>query len=177
MGHGSLVDETKPDSPAIPMPPDPRLLPALGSAVIPAPNMPTSSDILPAVHTIPVPDQSWPQHDSDEKTPPSGNLDREPTVLPETIARNASGCHGHGPSYQWLTGELHYLYVRGLWQLFYADTDDNDRFAGSVILSTTEPMSGFRDGETVRVKGAMLDQPEPTYRVFSIRHLPQTTNP
>lgn len=146
--HAGPTDETKPVSSQAPISPDPGILPALDGVVIPVPQVPTNPDILPAVHTIPVPD----------------------------IDHNTGGCHCHGPGYQWLTGELHYLYVRNVWQLHYAESDDDCRFTGSVILSTTKPMSGFHDGEMVRVEGAMLDRGEPTYQAISIRGLPQTAN-
>jgi hypothetical protein len=84
-----------------------------------------------------------------------------------------SAGHIHNPDYTTLFGELHHDARQGVWRLRYAPLGEEDRYGGSVTLdSSNRMMLGFKDGQRVRVQGALAD-PEshdlhPTYRVRDI---------
>lgn len=71
--------------------------------------------------------------------------------------------------YRWLVGELQYVHVRDAWRLRYAAPDEEDRHGGSVTLVETGSMTGYRNGQIVRVEGELVDpdaaDPSPAYRV------------
>ncbi len=100
---------------------------------------------------------------------------KEGPVQPRTLGDlMAPPRFGHAPDYSWLTGELHYLHVRNIWQVRYAPVDEEDRYGGSLTLAGGGPMTGFRSGQTVRVEG-QLDpdsrEASPLYRVRSLQLL------
>jgi hypothetical protein len=101
-------------------------------------------------------------------------------VVTETIARTnplpappplAAGRAGldHAPDYRWLVGRLHYVHVRDVWRIRYASPEDDDRYGGVMTLIEPAPMTGFRNGQLVRVEGHVLDPdspgPSPAYVV------------
>jgi hypothetical protein len=79
----------------------------------------------------------------------------------------------HAPDYSWLIGELHFSPQKQQWRLRYASIDNEDRYGGSVTLDAAHVMSGFQDGQLVRVEGKLLDQdskePSPGFRVKDIQ--------
>jgi hypothetical protein len=84
-------------------------------------------------------------------------------------------CLGHAEDYRWLTGEIRYYYVRNVWCLQYASADEDDEQGGCVTLVNAGPMTGFHNGQCVRVEGRLLDpcsrEPNPAYEMHSIRPL------
>jgi hypothetical protein len=79
----------------------------------------------------------------------------------------------HAPDYAWLVGELRYVTLDKAWVLRYLSAEDEDRYGGSVTLLTPRPLTGYRDGQLVRVEGELVDPaapgPRPTYRVHDIQ--------
>ena len=80
---------------------------------------------------------------------------------------------GHAPDYSWLVGSLDYIKSRQAWCLRYASVDEDDRYGGTVTLVDPGPMTGYRSGQLVRVKGEMVDRPVPGYRVRALTPLQQ----
>ncbi len=85
----------------------------------------------------------------------------------------ANPAFGHAPDYSWLVGELQFLHVRNVWKVRYASLEDEDRYGGSVTLVDAGTMTGFKDGQLVRVEGQMVNPDArgacPPYRVRSIQ--------
>ena len=58
------------------------------------------------------------------------------------------------------------------WVLRYASVEEEDRFGGSVTLVAREPITGFKNGQLVRVVGKPVDGQtrltRPAYQVKSI---------
>jgi len=97
----------------------------------------------------------------------------------ETIKRRtfnditATSAFNHSSDYGSLTGELQYVHVRKTWCVRYASSDEEDRYGGKVTLIETGPMTGYSDGQIVRVEGQLSNadshEPAPTFRVRSIQ--------
>jgi hypothetical protein len=88
-------------------------------------------------------------------------------------AGQPESAQGHAADYSWLVGELQYVHIRDVWRLRYASTEDEDKYGGSVTLVDTDSITGFCNGERVRVVGHLIDphsrEPSPSYRVMSIQ--------
>ena len=70
-------------------------------------------------------------------------------------SRTAEG-YGYDPSYKWLKGQLEYSQSKRLWKLRYIPLDgETDNYGGSVVLSTTADLDGFKPGEFVTVHGTV----------------------
>jgi len=96
-------------------------------------------------------------------------------VVP-AVSKNLQDNVGHADDFVWITGELAYVHAGGgLWVLRYAGIDEEDRYGGSVILSTAVSMKNFRDGDLVSVTGEILEEGRgskyvggPLYRATSV---------
>jgi hypothetical protein len=102
--------------------------------------------------------------------PSSQNLPQGPQEMP-TVA--ASPRFAHDPKYRWLVGTLDYSRIQRSWLLRYTPIEEDDRYGGSVTLVAPDLALNFKDGQTVRVEGALTDpesqQLRPAFRVQNVR--------
>src|SRR5262249_17816797 len=81
----------------------------------------------------------------------------------------ADPAFSHSSDYTSLTGELQYVHVRKSWCVRYASVDEEDRYGGKVTLIETGPMTGYSDGQIVKVEGQLANpdarEPCPAFRV------------
>jgi hypothetical protein len=92
------------------------------------------------------------------------------------IKKAYEGRVGNALDYSWVTGQLFYIHAEGgLWVVRFAPLDKEDRFGGSVVLSSTASMAGCREGDLVTVHGEVIDEGRaskflggPAYRANSI---------
>ncbi len=91
---------------------------------------------------------------------------------PPNVARGARPDFGHTPDYCMLTGELCFNVLKNQWRLRFASIDEEDPYGGSVTLDAYREMDGFRSGDLVTVKGALVDPDSrriaPHYRMREI---------
>ncbi len=79
------------------------------------------------------------------------------TLSPPRNARMAAAA-----DYSWVTGELTYVHAgKGAWVVRYASLDTEDRFGGSMVLTTGVNVNRFREGDIVTVRGEVLDDGRP----------------
>jgi hypothetical protein len=59
----------------------------------------------------------------------------------------------------WIIGELHYVHAEGgLWEVRYASYDQEDKYGGAVLLAPGVDMSKFHEGDTVFVRGQIMNE-------------------
>ena len=100
------------------------------------------------------------------------------------IKRAYEGRTGNALDYSWVTGQLYHIHADGgLWVVRYAPLDKEDRFGGSVVLSSTASMAGCREGDLVTVRGEVIDEGRaskflggPAYRASSIDLIARTAD-
>jgi hypothetical protein len=112
---------------------------------------------------------------------PAKHVETEPAAAehePNRVRETTANCtaHGHAADWSWLTGELHYAYVRDAWRIRFARGEDERRFGGSLTLRFAELPSTLHDGQKVRLEGR-LDRhpswdPNPMYIVTRLEILP-----
>jgi hypothetical protein len=80
----------------------------------------------------------------------------KPAASPPLSARDQVG---HEHDYSWITGCLYFVHTDGgRWVLRYAELDQVDRYGGSVVLAPGTDMANYREGDLVRVHGAVLGE-------------------
>jgi hypothetical protein len=112
--------------------------------------------------------------------PPTAPVQVLPVHVPNTPSMNFVEDPrlkaGHEHDYSWITGYLYYVHTdRGRWVVRYAPLDAVDRYGGSVVLAASVEMGNFREGDLVKVYGAIVDEGRatrslggPLYRVDAI---------
>jgi hypothetical protein len=79
----------------------------------------------------------------------------------------------HSGDYGSLSGQVRYSQSDHSWRLRYASLDDNDAYGGTVTLLANPQLDGLKDGQHVRVQGALVnpDRKEPgcDYKVTSVQ--------
>src|SRR5262249_56442271 len=62
---------------------------------------------------------------------------------------------GHADDYSWVTGQLMIIHAAGqsMWVCRFATVDEEDKYGGSVVLTTSTSMKNFREGDLVTVEG------------------------
>jgi hypothetical protein len=64
--------------------------------------------------------------------------------------------YGYDGNYTWLQGQLEYSQATKQWKLRYIPIDGpTDRYGGSVVLSATSALNGYKAGSFVSVKGQL----------------------
>jgi hypothetical protein len=80
---------------------------------------------------------------------------------------------GHARDYSSITGELKHYEISNVWRLRYSESDEHDRYNGSVTLMGAGSLSKFKNGQVVQVTGHLADAessaPNPVYVVDSIQ--------
>jgi hypothetical protein len=80
---------------------------------------------------------------------------------------------GHARDYSSITGELKHYEISNVWRLRYSESDEHDRYNGSVTLMGAGSLSKFKSGQVVNVTGHLADAessaPNPVYVVDSIQ--------
>jgi hypothetical protein len=80
---------------------------------------------------------------------------------------------GHARDYSSITGELKHYEISNVWRLRYSESDEHDRYNGSVTLMGAGSLSKFKNGQVVHVTGHLADAessaPNPVYVVDSIQ--------
>ncbi len=95
---------------------------------------------------------------------------------PFDFARRYADRAGHEADYSRLTGTLSFVHTDGgHWVVRYASPMEEDRYGGSVVLSPDADLGGYREGDMVAMKGAIMSETTsarmlaPTYRVKEMR--------
>jgi hypothetical protein len=73
---------------------------------------------------------------------------------------------------------LKHYEISNVWRLHYSESDEHDRYNGSVTLMGAGSLSKFKDGQVVHVTGHLADAessaPNPVYVVDSIQPVAAT---
>jgi len=132
-------------------------------AKVPLKQMPTTSD------------KAVPEIEDDSK-PAVLNDERAARLPPPSDAETIS--LGHAQDYSSITGELKHYEISNVWRLRYSESDEHDRYNGSVTLMGAGSLSKFKDGQVVHVMGHLADAessaPNPVYVVDSIQPVAAT---
>ncbi|QDU60886.1 hypothetical protein Pan216_17390 [Planctomycetes bacterium Pan216] len=111
------------------------------------------------------------------------NAETEEVVVREekvktTPAPIATKPMDHGDEYEWLRGRLEKVHVRGgAWLLRYASLGEYDKHGGMVVLARDPRLEDFNEGETVEMKGRIVDRrsrvfsESPVYRFHAIERV------
>jgi hypothetical protein len=79
----------------------------------------------------------------------------------------------HTDDYRCLHGQLQHSRITKSWRLRYASVDEADPYGGSVTLTDESRLSGFRDGDFIRVHGRFVSSEErgiaPAYLIDTIQ--------
>lgn len=80
---------------------------------------------------------------------------------------------GHDAEYHRLVGTLDYSRIQGAWVLRYVSYEEEDRYGGCVTLVASGRGIPFKQGQTVRVEGSLIDpnsqQLRPAFEVKEVR--------
>jgi hypothetical protein len=147
---------------------------------IPATNLPVV--VVPTLQPIPVvklPEKAIASANWQPPVPEKPKLQTPPQLEPPVPAcRRAPTVRtaqqpGHAADYAWLVGCLQHDDKRNRWRVQYAGIDEQDRYGGSLELVNPGPMSGYQNGQMVRVEGDLVDpaplEITPAYRVLAIQ--------
>lgn len=133
---------------------------------------PTAVPAAPVKTVQPVTYQATPA------TQTSGNLSiassvTPPASRPNRISPDLVGKVGHETDYSWITGQLHI--ENGSYVIHYATPEVVDQHNGSLVLSTTQDLRGYQDGDFVSVRGTIAGGAggRATYRLTGIDRLPR----
>lgn len=151
----------------------------------PVPGAPVHGAPVPGAPAV-QPEQIQPPKEGADKLPadgkeasvtPAQSLQSE-TKYPFDLGRQYVSRAGHATDYSWLTGQLFYVHVDGgQWVLRYAPLSTEDPNGGGVVVARDRNMDSYRDGDLVRVNGAIIAPKgsmhlgAPLYRVSSIQLL------
>lgn len=69
----------------------------------------------------------------------------------------SKACFAHAEDYAWLAGSVDYDHKNRSWKLRYASVDEEDRFGGSVTLVDNGTLGTLKEGQSVRVKGRIIE--------------------
>jgi hypothetical protein len=115
----------------------------------------------------------------DKDAPETGKESRSATSSDENTARlpplsdESVVSLGHARDYSSITGELKHYEISNVWRLRYSESDEQDRYNGSVTLMGAGSLSKFKNGQVVHVTGHLADAessaPNPVYVVDSIQ--------
>jgi hypothetical protein len=132
------------------------------------------SDKLPAKSPLkPMPSTSDKDAAEIEKeSKPAASRDENTARLPPP-SDEAVVSLGHARDYSSITGELKHYEISNVWRLRYSESDEQDRYNGSVTLMGAGTLSKFKNGQVVHVTGHLADAessaPNPVYVVDSIQ--------
>lgn len=164
----------------------PALTPALdvpsgvGEAAAPAANIippvvRTTANIPavdPMLNLAPPPHSSLPSGAAARGQFDAISYQESPQTEPAPRRLAGDGQFAHDANYQWLVGTVDYSRIQQAWVLRYVPVEEEDRYGGCVTLVTNRPMN-FKQGQTLRVQGALIDpdsqQLRPAFQVQDIR--------
>lgn len=106
------------------------------------------------------------------KPQPMTVVSAKPTIPADSVVP-AGARYGHDANYHYLVGTLEYSRIQEAWVLRYVSYEEEDRYGGCVTLVAPGRGITLKDGQTVRVEGALIDpnsqQLRPAFEVRAIR--------
>jgi hypothetical protein len=133
----------------------------------PSDNVPTK---LPLKQMPATSDKGAPETEKDGKS--AASSDEKSARLPPPSDAEAVSL-GRARDYSSITGELKHYEISNVWRLRYSESDEHDRYNGSVTLMGAGSLSKFKNGQVVHVTGHLADAessaPNPVYVVDSIQ--------
>lgn len=96
-----------------------------------------------------------------------------PSSRPNRVSPDLVGKIGHETDYSWITGQLHI--ENGNYVIHYATPEVVDQYNGSLVLTTTQDLRGYQDGDFVSVRGTVAGSASgrSMYRLTGIDRLPR----
>jgi hypothetical protein len=110
--------------------------------------------------------------DTEKENKSAASSDEKSARLPPVSDTEAVSL-GHARDYTSIIGELKHYEISNVWRLRYSESDEQDRYNGSVTLMGAGSLSKFKSGQVVHVTGHLADAessaPNPVYVVDSIQ--------